>query len=153
MGNDGKLWFGYQDGIGNINLQTLKIKTYGYLEGFTPIQVYPNSVSKDKDGNLWWGSKQGAVKYNPKEDKEDTSEAIVHIRNINLSQHKVSNWTAMCDSFNQVKGLPDGLRLPYYKNEVGFEYIGIMFRTPEKVRTNTCSKVLIPNGNPGPVTT
>ncbi|MDX2189950.1 MAG: triple tyrosine motif-containing protein [Bacteroidota bacterium] len=134
LSTDGNLWFGYQDGIGKINPRTLSIKTYGYNEGFTPIQVYPNSVSEDKEGNLWWGTKHGAVKYNKNEDVDIKNEADLYIENIKLGQKNVLDWKNLCDSINNETGLPTVLKLPFTKNEITFEFIGITYHNSEKIK-------------------
>ena len=53
-------------GIDKLNLKDETFKHYEKEDGFLGVEINPNAVCKDKEGNLWFGSIIGLVKYNSK---------------------------------------------------------------------------------------
>ena len=137
MDNEGNIWVGHEKGIEkliqNDSNETVGFQYYGYLEGFTPMETNANAVFKDSKGNLWFGTLEGVVKYDPKEDRVSITVPRTHITNIRLfgTETDFSTW---CDSLDRRNGLPNNLRLPYDKNHLSFDYIGIHYKIPEKVK-------------------
>ncbi|MCH8318563.1 MAG: hypothetical protein IIA88_08710, partial [Bacteroidetes bacterium] len=137
MDNEGNIWVGHEKGIEkliqNDSGEIVESQYYGYLEGFTPMETNANAVFKDSKGNLWFGTLEGVVKYDPKEDRASITVPRTHITNIRLfgTETDFSTW---CDSLDKKNGLPNNLRLPYDKNHLSFDYIGIHYKIPEKIR-------------------
>jgi ligand-binding sensor domain-containing protein/signal transduction histidine kinase/ActR/RegA family two-component response regulator len=107
------------------------IKQYDKYEGFRGIECNQNAVFKDKDGNIWFGTVRGAIKYNPKEEVLNKKEPVTHITDLKLFYEKVSlsDYSEGEDEF----GLPVNLALPHTQNHITFEFIGISLTAPEKV--------------------
>lgn len=142
--NNGKLWAGHRTGIEKFDPKAKKFQYYGYLEGFQLIQTYPNAVAKDKSGNLWFGALNGVVKYKPKEDRINTIAPRTHITEVRLSNNpQAVDWLKLrADSIHPYFNIPLSTRgekrpavvLPYNKNHLTFDFVGIHFTVPEKVR-------------------
>jgi len=132
----GNLWAGTNNKLNKLFIKQLNrtgkkiIKQYGEEEGFIGIECTPNAC-KDKSGNLWFGTVEGAMKYNPKADKTNQVEPKTHVSNIKLFFENV-DLHSYCDSFNLL-GMPVNLALPYTQNHLTFEFIGICLTSPVKV--------------------
>lgn len=63
-----ELWLGSQSGVDRLVLDEdrhLKsIQHFGPSEGFQGVETVPNAAFEDAEGNLWWGTVAGLVKYN-----------------------------------------------------------------------------------------
>ncbi|MEI4927565.1 two-component regulator propeller domain-containing protein, partial [Klebsiella pneumoniae] len=74
--DDEHLWVGTGLGIDRLDFKDETIKHYEKQDGFLGIEINPNATLKDKEGNLWFGSIVGLVKYNAKLAKKNLVEAI-----------------------------------------------------------------------------
>ncbi|MBL4654276.1 MAG: hypothetical protein JKY33_00450, partial [Bacteroidia bacterium] len=120
------LWLGSNVGVDRLDysryMKTGKIiiKNYGYLEGFIGVETNTNAVCKDTSGNIWFGTIQGIVKYNPKEDVAKFTEPLMRMVELRLNGDMISFET--------------GKKFEYDQNNLSFEYVGITYQTPEKVK-------------------
>ena len=117
------------DDAGNI----ISIKNYGKDEGFMGIECNQNAVAQDAQGILYIGTMDGLMIYNPLLKNEKLHEPIVNITNIKLF-YEETDWLNYTDSLQAWNLLPENLILPYNKNNITFEFVGIDFTNPEKVK-------------------
>lgn len=135
--DNGFLWMGSNNGIDRldisayVNLKEVKIKHYGKEEGFMGLECNQNAFYRDIDGKLWLGTIQGITIYDPKEESINKVKPQTAITDIRLFLEKF-NFAKYADSV--VDGLPVNLRLPYDKNHVTFDFIGISQSIPDKVK-------------------
>jgi ligand-binding sensor domain-containing protein/signal transduction histidine kinase/CheY-like chemotaxis protein len=137
--NPGRLWMGTNKGITMLDVPQFNqtgrkiFKFYAKEDGFSGIENNQNAIFKDSKGQLWFGTINGAVTYNPARDVPNPVEPLVHITNLKLffEETDLSPYTA--GKPNPGK-LTAGLNLPYEKNHLTFEFIGISLTVPEKVR-------------------
>ena len=137
--NRGNLWLGTEKGISRFDAAAYErtgqkiFKHYGPAEGFACIECIHNAILKDHDGNIWFGTLKGAIQYHPHLDRPNLHEPITHITKVRLlfDEHSLSDYA---EGISLENGLPIGLRLPYYKNHLAFDFIGISLRVPEKVK-------------------
>jgi ligand-binding sensor domain-containing protein/serine phosphatase RsbU (regulator of sigma subunit) len=131
--HSGFLWTGHENGISRINTTSLKIRTFSDIDGFMPLETYQKAVSVDQDNNVWIGTVNGLVKYNPGFDIPQPSPPRLYITGI-----KFYNDSADIQSFSSgtdsLSGLPKELALPYHKNNLIFEYVGLHFANTPKNR-------------------
>ncbi|MCH8317684.1 MAG: hypothetical protein IIA88_04200, partial [Bacteroidetes bacterium] len=125
--DDNNLWIGTNIGLDKFDLggyrkkKRAMIKHLTYLDDFIEIETNTNAVCEDNEGNLWFGTINGLVKYNPRANPpKNTLEPLTHITNIKTS--------------GQDTILPQNAILPHYLNYLAFQYIGISLTMPEKVR-------------------
>jgi signal transduction histidine kinase len=139
--NAGRLWVGTKKGISSLDVEEFKrtgkkvIKNYGKDDDLRGIECNQGAVYKDKDGNLWFGTIKGAVKYDPKGDRPNTVEPATYITGLKLFRDEV-DWTTYSKGKHKKTdfGLPIDLELPYSQNHLTFEYIGINLTAPGRVR-------------------
>lgn len=110
----------------------IKIRKYGEAEGFSAIECLRNAMYEDNTGKLWFGTKKGLACFNPEEDRENSEEPITRITGIRLFFERTdfSEFEGKIDS----TGLPVNLHLPYSANHLTFDFVGISYTDPEKVR-------------------
>ncbi|NIM78841.1 MAG: response regulator [Candidatus Aminicenantes bacterium] len=145
--NNANLWIGTNKGITLLDVAQFNetgkkvLKYYGKEDGFIGIECNQNAVYKDKEGNLWFGTIKGAVKYDPEEDQPNPVEPATHITNVKLFFEEVDLFLYSRDKQDRMKAgptllpcLPGNLELPHNKNHLTFEFIGISLTVPEKVR-------------------
>jgi ligand-binding sensor domain-containing protein/serine phosphatase RsbU (regulator of sigma subunit) len=116
----GQVWIGSSRGIDKFDVETKKFLHYGKAEGFLGVETNPNAVCMDKEGNLWYGTIMGAVKYNPAEDKLNTTEPQTFITGIRLFMKDIV--------------FPDDARFSYNENHITFKFLGISLANPENVQ-------------------
>lgn len=135
------LWVGTNNGIDKINLQTyhsnntVDIKHYGKEEGLKGVECNSNSQLRDADGNLWFGTIKGVTVFNPHFDKINREEAITHITGMRLFfQNADKDFEKYSSGRDSISNLPINLVLPYDKNHITFDFIGVCITNPTKVK-------------------
>lgn len=135
--NEGALWLGTNNGIDRLDLSQLVnqkeivLKHYGKEDGFIGLECNQNAFYQDNDGKLWIGTIGGITIYDSKQEKTNKIEAQTRINGIRLFLEKV-NFAKYSDSIKD--GLPQNLRLPYDKNHITFDFVGISYTNPFKVK-------------------
>lgn len=131
------LWVSSSKGVDKItfhdNFQDFTVKNYGTKEGFTGIENNMHAVLKDVNNNIWFGTVNGLMIYNPNADAPNTYKPKVSITDILLffQKNDLKKYSSNIDSITL---LPKNLRLPYNKNYITFKFIGIDISNPEGVR-------------------
>jgi len=134
--NGRKLWVGNEKGVDLITLdrarEVAKVKHYGYAEGFKGRETCTNAVTEDGDGNLWFGTMAGLMKYAPstaQKNKKAPSIQIIDIRLLDttLIESKYKKWA------QKWGGLKNGLVLKYRENDLEFLFKGIDHSNPDKI--------------------
>ena len=135
-GPDGQLWAGSQLGLDRLTLDAegnvKAIKHFGRAEGFSGIETAQNAVLKDEQGNLWFGTVNGLMKYNPQYSLTNPIPPVLHFTDIRLFYESLEN-TAYASSLGPWHQLRDSLVLPYNQNHLEFEFLGVNHPNPEKV--------------------
>ncbi|MBL4716729.1 MAG: SpoIIE family protein phosphatase, partial [Bacteroidia bacterium] len=124
--DDDVLWIGTNVGVDKFDAKeyrsskTTKFKHFGHLEGFQGVETNTNAVCKDSEGGLWFGTINGAIKYDPL--------AVKQKNNLPPQTHITKVRIAKKDTM-----LQSNIKLPYNMNYFTFHYIGISLTLPEKV--------------------
>ena len=120
------LYIGTNQGINKFNAKEFKrsgkieLKQYGIEDGVSSLETNSNGIWRDEDGTFWFGTVNGLIHFNPYLLHQNHIESQTSIRSIHI--------------FYADTTLPNNSRLPYYQNNISFEYIGICLSDPEKVR-------------------
>ncbi len=137
---DGKyLWIGTVNGINRFEYQKFNslgkkvFRHFGKEEGVNGVEVNQNAILRDSDGNIWFGTGAGAIKYNPLFDRVNNIEPATHITNVKLFFEDI-DWGKYSKNTDNQSYLPKNLALPYDKNHLTFYFTGISLTVPEKVR-------------------
>jgi ligand-binding sensor domain-containing protein/serine phosphatase RsbU (regulator of sigma subunit) len=117
--NLNNLWIGNNQGIDKFNLKDEIFKHYGKQDGFLGVEINPNAVFKDTEGNLWFGSIIGLVKYTSKSEKNNQVEPILVLDYPRLF-------------FNQ-SVIPNDHVFKYNQNHFTFDFVGASLTNPKRV--------------------
>jgi ligand-binding sensor domain-containing protein/serine phosphatase RsbU (regulator of sigma subunit) len=113
------MWLGTNKGLSRFNPENSTFTTYRESDGFTGVETKPRSVFVD-DGAMWFGTVNGAFKYNPKLDVAVKSPPVTRLLQfkVNLKDYSLNGKQT----------------LSYKDNSLSFEYIGISLSNPQSVR-------------------
>lgn len=120
------LWAGTNQGACRINLHKYhsegkkEIFVFGKNEGFKGVECNSGGVWEDDNSEIWFGTVNGLIKYNPKEFFRNSVESKLNFIHIRLGYKDTL--------------LADGVELPHDMNNISFHYRGICFTNPEKVK-------------------
>lgn len=116
------LWIGTNKGLDKLVFDSkdsiISIKHYGALEGFIGVEANANAVVKDRYGDLWFGTINGAIKLNLQYEKLNYTKPITHI-----SSFKV---------FFKEHDMQENLELEHDQNHITFEFKALSLTVPEK---------------------
>jgi len=125
-----RLWVGYLGGLNTIDLRTDSIVNYTEVDGFRALDIYYGAAATDIQGNVWFGTVEGLVKYDPQADYIRSTPPRTYITDISLTDR--SDIAAFADSISMQTGLPVNLTLPYHLNDIRIDWIGIHYTIPSK---------------------
>jgi ligand-binding sensor domain-containing protein/two-component sensor histidine kinase len=131
---DGNVIVGTEKGLDFVYLNKdgaqKQIKHYGKLDGFTGVETCQNSVWKDNDGSIWFGTINGLCQFNPSELNKNTIPPILAFKDIKLSYESIlDNENDILQYGKQVSPL----KLAHYQNHITFEFLGINLKRPSEV--------------------
>jgi ligand-binding sensor domain-containing protein/serine phosphatase RsbU (regulator of sigma subunit) len=113
------VWLGTNKGLSRYSGKTSKFNSYGGGEGFTGVETKPRAVYIENSGNVWFGTVNGAFKYDPSHDAPVMKPPVMKILSfrVNLREYPLNTVT----------------KLSYEENSLIFDYIGISLSNPEGV--------------------
>ena len=163
---ENNVWLATDKGLDRLSVndggEITAIKNYGFNEGFSDVMFNPNSGFTDAKGNIWFGTINGSIKFDPEELAHEHTSPKIWIDNIFLND-EVPDWSGFTDSFSSEFHLPVNPVFHHQQNNLTFEFTGINFTNPQGLeyeyeltrngetktyRTKT-NKVSISNLSPG----
>ncbi len=134
--NDSILIVGTDKGFDKIKLDEdqniITVINYDNTNGFIGVENNLNSIFKDKDDNIWFGTVKGLTKFIASAEKSYLPPPKTHITDIDLF-YKSVNWVDKTGNKLPFFNLPVELTLKYKDNHLTFKYSGIYLNNPEKV--------------------
>lgn len=134
--NANNLFVGSETGLDHIYFDAERkpkdIRHYSKGEGFTGIETCQNSVFKDEDGSIWFGTINGLTKYNPANLVKNENEPVTTITDVKLFNVTISQteYKKFAGDWNTISGL----ELPFDQNNLSFDFTGINFSNPDAVK-------------------
>ena len=121
IGSDsrGFIWVGHRGGLSKVSPEGDQIKFYDYKSGIDA-QLNSRAVYLDNKNNLWFGTNQGGIKYDPEKDKKNNIAPVINLLGITIN--------------DKAYNIKETIELPYGKYRMQFDFIGISFKNPEKVK-------------------
>lgn len=127
------MWLGMPKGINHITVKGDDInrnRYYGKDDGF-PGGCGNNAMMIDSKGKIWIGTANGLVVYQPEFDLPKNTEPITVLKSIRLFSQTVE-WKLFADSVDD-KNIPNNLVLPFDRNHLTFDYVGISLTNPHEI--------------------
>ncbi|HKK41681.1 MAG TPA: SpoIIE family protein phosphatase, partial [Bacteroidales bacterium] len=120
VGRDSSIYIGTNIGLNRYFPDKNRIFSYTKKNGFTGIETRPNSVFETPAGLIWFGTADGAIRFNPAEASTALMEPNTHILDMRVNY--------------QPRKMVPGMRLNYNERSVLFDYYTICLNNPDVVR-------------------
>lgn len=137
LDNNHLLWMGTPDGVDCLNWAEYVRNKKSYVTHFDKSNGYfgmeTNAICSDPSGNIWFGTINGAVKFNRKSGLTKATVPLLTLTKIQLFLKDV-DWAKRRVNVNPRSGLPDNLVLPFDQNNLSFFFTGIYLAVPEEVK-------------------
>lgn len=133
------LWIGTNFGLYQLNIKgkkTFKLTDfirYSNLDGLKSLECNQNAAYIDSENNLWFGTSYGLIKHQLKPAYISVSLPKVQLKDIRLFFEKY-NFKKYANGQIEHTKLPKDLVLPYNKNHLTFDFVGIYHTNPDKVK-------------------
>lgn len=133
------LWIGTNFGLYQLNIKnktkfyTTDFIRYSNLDGLKSLECNQNASFIDSENNLWFGTSYGLMKHQLKPAYLTSSLPKIQLKDIRLFFEK-NDFKKY--STKKIEGtvLPENLILPYNKNHLTFDFVGIYHTSPDKVK-------------------
>jgi ligand-binding sensor domain-containing protein/serine phosphatase RsbU (regulator of sigma subunit) len=103
---------------------------YDNTDGFSGGESNPDAIVKDNEGYIWFGTKNGLLKYDPAIDFSNHYLPEVNITGIRLFFQKV-DWALRGLKIKKWSDLPENLILSHKDNHLTFDFTGICYHNPD----------------------
>lgn len=131
------MWLGTPEGLDRIDWNTYLKRNYVNNTHFDKSNGYlgveSNAAASDKESNVWFGTANGAIRFNPKSGYSKVSIPIVNLNKIEFF-FKPAEWNKLGLQVNHSTGLPDNPVLGYGNNNMQFYFTGIYLTAPDEVQ-------------------
>ncbi|NJK96411.1 MAG: SpoIIE family protein phosphatase [Bacteroidales bacterium] len=118
--SSGNLYCGTNRGMNKIEVATGRIYLFTRRNGFVGIEAKKEATYTDSEGNLWFGTMNGAIRYSPWLDKPASLQPLTHIYRFTVNQVD--------------QKITTGIRLKSSQNSIAFEYFSICLANPDAVQ-------------------
>ncbi len=133
------LWIGTNKGLNKFDylnyLKTgeKKIFAFNKYDGIPGVESNQNSSMIDKEGNLWFATTKGIVRYNFKNDVIKIIPPKIYLTGIDVDYEKIDlNKYGNFDKNSS--SIPENLSLPYNFNNLTFHFIGLYLTNSTSVK-------------------
>ncbi|MBC8755905.1 histidine kinase [Kordia sp. YSTF-M3] len=130
--DNGMLWAGSERGVDQISLnkknEIVNVIHYGENDGFLGIETCHNAITKNTEGNLWFGTIYGLTKYAPSTSEQESSKPQIHFENIEVAYQSLDS-IDLHDWTNSDKQL----QLSEDKNHLAFRFRSVDLDNPEAI--------------------
>ena len=136
---DEKLWIGHEKGLDALSLNdpSYSVVNFGLENGFLGLQNNLNASYVDSRGNLWFGTVNGlyCLSKNAEKLAGYATQSINYIQSVKINSQYV-DWAEsnFCKGIEGTFDLPVDLELPYDVNTISFDFVGLNFVVPKKIK-------------------
>lgn len=134
------MWLSTGNGIyllNNGNPFNAQLQKYHYsnAEGIPELESNLNALFEDSKGQIWVGTSTALIRIDPNLNEAlfTYSEPMLSISSIELFQENF-NYSAYSNSLDPLTLTPTSIVLPYNKNHLTFNFIGINLKNPKNVK-------------------
>jgi ligand-binding sensor domain-containing protein/serine phosphatase RsbU (regulator of sigma subunit) len=120
LGDDGSIYIGTNIGLNRYFPESKRVFSYTERNGFSGIETKPNAVYKSAEGDIWFGTANGATHLSPSETVTRSLEPLTHLMSMQVN--------------GETREMIPGLKLNYNEKSVLFDYYSICLTNPDVVR-------------------
>jgi ligand-binding sensor domain-containing protein/serine phosphatase RsbU (regulator of sigma subunit) len=142
----GNIWLGTESGLTKMNIRknqgAPRFTIYDLSDGFLGNDALQNSVFEDSKGFIWWGTGKMLTRYDPSQDIADSKAPIMHLKNVKVHFEEIP-WSKAgddpkysgveFDNLNRWYPVPEQLSLPHNHNHLTFNFVGINYKSQNKI--------------------
>ncbi|MEN9332184.1 MAG: hypothetical protein RLZZ94_1274, partial [Bacteroidota bacterium] len=131
------LWVGTTVGVDRLdwklysNKGKVQLQHINKSNGYNGVET--NAAAQDNEGNIWMGSVNGVIRFNPTTGFIKTYLPTLSLSKVQLFFEDV-DWSKKNFSVNSHTGLPVDLVLDYAENNLNFICSGVFLTAPEELR-------------------
>ena len=118
IGDQGYIWVGHRLGLSRINAAKIGVRSYGIEAGMTG-DCNNNSVAKDGNGRLLFGTTKNIVDFDIKKERKNPNPPKINISQVKLNDKEYTAY--------------DDIVLKYGLYKLRVDFIGINFTSPKDV--------------------
>lgn len=129
---NGNAWIGHRLGLSMIQSSDEAIRIFNHPSELGETEAVLNSVSRDDDGNIFFGNPYGITKVNLPHFNFRTVERETHVKDIRLffEDIELDNYSEVSERSDM---LPTEIKFPFDKNHLTFDFVSINLRNPESI--------------------
>jgi signal transduction histidine kinase/ligand-binding sensor domain-containing protein/AraC-like DNA-binding protein len=127
--DSGNLWLGTIDGLSKFNIEARTFKNYYTTDGLPDNNFLSSKAAVDADGRMYFGITGGVVAFHPDKVKDDSippQVVLSRVSLINKPEEKLN--------YNGPVSERGELTIPYDHNDLRFDFVGLHFSEPQKIR-------------------
>ena len=130
--DNNNLWATTSKGLVRLNVSRNQMVLYTKANGLLNDQFNYNSGYKDKEGNFYFGSVQGMIKFNPDAFRPNQHIPPVYITGLQV-QNKEADVTQDSSILQRSILYTDHITLPYNQSSFSFDFAAPGFTSPETI--------------------
>ena len=122
----GNLWVGTGKGLARFNPATKDIRTYDVNDGLTHSEFTPKSAFKNRNGEMYFGTIRGAVKFDPRNLNDSDFRPPIYLSEIRIFEQPAQ----IRQNITELKEL----NLSWRDNVVSFDFAALDFTDSKKLQ-------------------
>ncbi len=115
----GTVFLGTNRGLHRYEPRRARWRHYGFAEGFVSLETNVHATYIDRDGRLWFGTIDGAVRYDARHDRPRMVPPTIHVTRVGRPIERAV--------------LSAGAEVPWGRSPIEFRFVGISLAAPERV--------------------
>ena len=127
---ENNIWISTNKGLSKFNPETKTFKNYTTNDGLSSNEFNTNAYFKSSDKSLYFGGIKGYMKFKANNIKNNPIKPKVVISNITIHNKRKNSRQKEIVTHNYSDTL--SLVLPYYQNDISFEFFSSHYSNPEK---------------------
>ena len=136
----GNLWVGTNLGLDKIDLERyysknkLHIRHYDKNDGLNALEMNLNGSIVDSEGNLWFASNNGLLRYDAKYDLSNRVPPVINLISVSLFFNKINDWSQFTDSEGfSLKNQNSVPHFKYNQNHITFDFVALSYKKPDEI--------------------
>jgi signal transduction histidine kinase/ligand-binding sensor domain-containing protein/DNA-binding NarL/FixJ family response regulator len=117
------LWLGTETGLCKFNIKSNLVLTYSSLFSVSKIAYNPNSRCQLRNGDIIWGTNDGAVMFNPKDVQESKSQGKIFFQDFFISGRSIKEVESIQSQFKCPLDSLQEITLNYNQNNISLEML------------------------------
>lgn len=124
------LWLSTEKGISRFSMDTRTFRNFGKYDGLSNYSLEETSGMRLDDGTIWFGSKEGIVRFNPDRIIDSPTDYPIYIVDMKVSNENYEEWSTDSLSVKYVKNIV----LKHNQSMFSIEFAALNYAAPNHTR-------------------